>query len=100
MQNRGSQKWGACTVICRRNPPDLILLDVIMPGMTGFEVCNELKNDSDTRDIPVIFITALENAEEKTKGFKAGGVDYIVDLFTWTRSGQGQGLILRSGICR
>lgn len=65
----------------RRNPPALILLDVIMPGMTGFEVCDELKRDPDTRDIPVIFITALENAEEKSKGFKCGGVDYIVRPF-------------------
>lgn len=65
----------------RRNPPDLILLDVIMPGKTGFEVCDELKRDLETKDIPVIFITALENAEEKSKGFRAGGVDYIVRPF-------------------
>lgn len=65
----------------RRNPPDLIILDVVMPGLSGFEVCEELKNNPETREIPVIFITALENADEKTKGFRSGGVDYIVRPF-------------------
>lgn len=57
--------------------PDLILLDVKMPGMDGFEVCRRLKADSETARIPIIFISALDEPEEKVKAFGAGGVDYI-----------------------
>jgi len=57
--------------------PDLILLDVMMPGLDGFEVCRRLKTNTDTADIPVIFMTALAETEHKITGFKAGGVDYI-----------------------
>lgn len=57
--------------------PDLILLDVVMPGIDGFEVCERLKEREDTRDIPVIFMTALAATEHKVKGFRAGGVDYL-----------------------
>jgi serine phosphatase RsbU (regulator of sigma subunit) len=57
--------------------PDLILLDVMMPGMNGFEVCRRLKSDERTRGIPVIFITAEDQTESLVAGFEAGGVDYI-----------------------
>jgi signal transduction histidine kinase len=57
--------------------PDLILLDVMMPGMNGFEVCRRLKNDPITQEIPVIFMTALASTEDKVTGFTAGGVDYV-----------------------
>ncbi|MFQ5625335.1 MAG: response regulator [Methyloligellaceae bacterium] len=57
--------------------PDLILLDVMMPGMDGFETCRQLKAAEKTRDIPVIFMTALAEVEDKVKGFAAGGVDYV-----------------------
>jgi two-component system sensor histidine kinase/response regulator len=57
--------------------PDLILLDVIMPGMDGFETCRRLKQSDATRDIPVIFMTALANTDDKVEGFRAGGVDYV-----------------------
>jgi two-component system sensor histidine kinase/response regulator len=57
--------------------PDLILLDVRMPGADGFEICERLKAEQSTREIPVIFMTALTETEHKIKGFKAGGVDYI-----------------------
>lgn len=57
--------------------PDLILLDVMMPGIDGFEVCRRLKAKEHTRDIPVIFMTSLSGIEDKVKGFAAGGVDYI-----------------------
>ncbi|HEY8094763.1 MAG TPA: PAS domain-containing protein [Methylobacter sp.] len=57
--------------------PDLILLDVMMPEMDGFEVCRRLKTNADTADIPVIFMTALAETEHKITGFKVGGVDYI-----------------------
>jgi len=57
--------------------PDLILLDVMMPGLDGFEVCRCLKSDADTADIPVIFMTALAESEHKITGFKVGGVDFL-----------------------
>jgi len=61
--------------------PDLILLDVMMPEMDGYEVCRRLKADSGTRDIPVIFITAQDLTEGVLAGFHAGGVDYIAKPF-------------------
>lgn len=61
--------------------PDLILLDIMMPGMDGFEVCNRLKNDPETYDIPVIFLSALDDTTTKVKGFTAGAVDYISKPF-------------------
>ena len=61
----------------QKSPPDLILLDIRMPGMNGYEVCNQLKSDERLRDIPVIFISALNDIEDKLKAFQAGGVDYI-----------------------
>jgi len=60
---------------------DLILLDVMMPGMNGFETCKRLKKNVNTVDIPVIFMTALSSIEDKVTGFKAGGVDYITKPF-------------------
>jgi len=59
-------------------PPDLILLDVSMPVMDGFETCERLKEDERTREIPIIFISASDSSEEKVKAFHAGGVDYVV----------------------
>ena len=61
--------------------PDLILLDVMMPGMNGFEVCREIKQDEKTKEIPVLFITALADTTNKLEGFKAGGEDYITKPF-------------------
>ena len=57
--------------------PDLILLDVMMPGISGFETCRRLKADESTCDIPVIFMTALADTSDKIAGFAAGAVDYI-----------------------
>lgn len=57
--------------------PDLVLLDVRMPDMDGFEVCERIKANPDTADIPVIFITALSDTSDKVKGFQLGGVDFI-----------------------
>jgi PAS domain S-box-containing protein len=57
--------------------PDLILLDVLMPGIDGFETCRRLKNRETTKDIPVIFMTALSEMVEKLQGFEVGGVDYV-----------------------
>lgn len=61
--------------------PDLFLLDVMMPGMDGLELCRKLKSDERTRSIPVLFISALGDEHEKVKGFQAGGVDYITKPF-------------------
>ncbi len=61
--------------------PDLILLDIMMPGMDGYAVCHALKADKQTRDIPIIFLSALNELEDKMKGFEVGGVDYITKPF-------------------
>ncbi|MDE2419308.1 MAG: diguanylate cyclase [Burkholderiales bacterium] len=63
--------------ICKNNPPDLVLLDVVMPGMDGFEVCTRLKADPATSHIPVIFVTAHNDAAEETHGLSVGAVDFI-----------------------
>jgi adenylate cyclase len=62
-------------------PPDLILLDINMPKMNGYEVCEQLKKSENTKDIPVIFISALDDVLEKVKAFQVGGVDYITKPF-------------------
>jgi two-component system, NtrC family, sensor kinase len=62
-------------------PPDLILLDIMMPEMDGYEVCSKLKADERTKDIPVIFISALSDVLDKVKAFGVGGVDYITKPF-------------------
>ena len=61
--------------------PDLILLDIMMPGIDGYEVCRRLKNSQATSDIPVIFLSALGDTEDKVKGFQLGAVDYITKPF-------------------
>jgi len=63
--------------LAKEDPPDLILLDIMMPEMDGYEVCVRLKADKRTFRIPVIFITALSSTQDEAKGFIAGGVDYI-----------------------
>jgi len=66
-----------CLDIVEKTPPDLILLDVMMPGMSGIEVCEKLKASEDTRAIPIIFITARSSKEGKLEGLNAGAIDYI-----------------------
>lgn len=63
--------------ICKKNRPDLILLDVMMPGIDGFEVCKQLKADDATAHIPVIFVTAHTDAAQETHGLSVGAVDFI-----------------------
>lgn len=65
----------------KSSPPDLILLDIRMPEMDGYEVCRRLKSDEQTRDIPVIFISALQDMEDKLSAFRVGGVDYVAKPF-------------------
>ncbi len=63
--------------MCRKNPPDIMLLDVLMPGMDGLEVCKRLKADPETRDIPVIFVTAQDNPDDEVRGLEADALDFI-----------------------
>ncbi len=62
-------------------PPDLILLDIYLPKMDGYEVCRCLKQDPGTREVPIVFITSLDAEQEKVRGFEAGADDYIVKPF-------------------
>nr|WP_319394211.1 diguanylate cyclase [uncultured Desulfobacter sp.] len=65
-------------------PPDLILLDIVMPKMDGFEVCRQLKSQPETKEIPIIFLTAKTDGKSIVEGFKAGVVDYITKPFNVT----------------
>ena len=73
----GAQALAAAQIM----PPDLILLDIRMPDMDGYEVCQRLKADERTRGIPVLFISALNETEDKVRAFSAGGMDYITKPF-------------------
>jgi len=64
------------------SPPDIILLDIMMPEMDGYEVCERLKNDPATQDIPVIFITAMNDTGDEELGLRLGAVDYITKPFS------------------
>ena len=63
------------------SPPDIILLDIIMPGMDGYDLCKILKSDPETKEIPVLFVTAVSEVMDETKGFSLGAVDYITKPF-------------------
>lgn len=67
--------------LAREKKPDLILLDIMMPEMNGYEVIKELKADDFTKDIPIIFLSSLTDTDDKIEGFKSGGVDYITKPF-------------------
>ncbi|MFB3784858.1 MAG: sigma-54-dependent transcriptional regulator [bacterium] len=71
----------AALEVARRAQPSLILLDIVMPGLTGFETCQRLKQQEETKDIPVIFITSKDDTESILQGFHLGGVDYITRPF-------------------
>ena len=64
-----------------KSPPDIILLDIMMPGIDGYEVCRRLKADPQTREIPIIFLSALNEVKDKTTGFEAGAADYVTKPF-------------------
>jgi len=74
---RGASSGEEAFLHIQEKTPDLILLDVQMPGLDGFEVCQQLKKSPDTADVPVIFITATDTVESKIKGFEVGASDYI-----------------------
>ncbi|GAC1437261.1 MAG: hypothetical protein NVSMB65_11500 [Chloroflexota bacterium] len=67
--------------LARGQRPDLILLDVMMPGMSGFDVCNLLRDSPETRDIPVIFLTAVAETPKKVMGLRLGAEDYVTKPF-------------------
>ena len=71
----------AALAITQKAKPDLILLDIMMPGIDGYEVCRRLKADAATRDIPIIFLSALDQTEDKVRGLKLGAVDYVSKPF-------------------
>jgi phosphoserine phosphatase RsbU/P len=64
-----------------RNPPDLILLDIVMPGMDGYEVCSRLRAAEATRELPIMFLSSLEDVKDKARGFEVGGNDYLTKPF-------------------
>lgn len=78
---KGAASGSAALRICRKKQPDLILLDIMMPGMDGYEVCSQLKADPLTAGIPIIFLSALDNVQDKVRAFQVGGVDYIQKPF-------------------
>jgi len=67
--------------LVENNLPDLILLDIMMPGINGYEVCEKLKANNQTKNIPIMFLTAKTEAKDIIKGFNTGGVDYITKPF-------------------
>lgn len=67
----------ALTIVYSDDPPDLILLDIMMPGMSGFEVCRRVKSNPDRRGIPIIFVTGMTGVEDEARGLALGAVDYI-----------------------
>ncbi|TFH05254.1 MAG: HAMP domain-containing histidine kinase [Spirochaetales bacterium] len=76
-----SQDGERAATMARDQEPDLILLDIMLPGMDGFDTCRQLKNLPATAGIPVIFISALTDIQDKVRGFEAGGVDYVTKPF-------------------
>lgn len=72
----------ALDIVWGKNPPNLILMDIMMPGLDGFEACKLLKGRASSQNIPVIFVTALGDNLDEAKGFEAGGVDYIIKPFS------------------
>ena len=67
--------------IAARSPPDLVLLDIMMPGMDGYEVCRRLRAMPETADVPIIFLSSLEDVQNKSRGFEAGANDYVTKPF-------------------
>lgn len=72
---------GAINAVQGDSPPDLVLLDIVMPGMDGYEVCRQIKASATGNRIPVIFVTVVDAVQEKVKGFEVGGADYITKPF-------------------
>ncbi len=78
---RGAPDGPTALMIVENKHPELVLLDVKMPGMDGFEVCRQIKANEKSSDIPILFLSALDELEDKVKGFTAGAVDFITKPF-------------------
>src|SRR5262245_39630657 len=65
----------------KRSPPDLVLLDIMMPGLDGYEVCRRLRQMPETADVPIMFLSSLEDVQNKARGFEAGANDYLTKPF-------------------
>jgi PleD family two-component response regulator len=68
-------------IIVEANPPDIILLDLIMPGINGYQVCKKLKDDPKTNHIPIVIVTSLHETEDRNKAIEAGADDFITKPF-------------------
>ena len=92
----------ALELLQRDDTVDLILLDVLMPEMDGYEVCRRLKSGEKTKDIPVLFVTALDDVEDEVRGLRIGAIDYITNRSALQSSAREFAIILNSsgnGIC-
>ena len=78
---RGAADARTALMLIKNDPPDIILLDIRMPGMSGYDLCGLLKSDESMRNITVIFLSALDDIGNKIKGFSLGAVDYITKPF-------------------
>ncbi len=78
---RKALNWQMASTACEVLKPDLIILDIMMPEVDGYEVCRRFKSNRETADIPIIFISALDDVFDKVRAFQAGGVDYIIKPF-------------------
>src|SRR6187455_3517406 len=67
--------------VATRMPPDLVLLDIVMPGLDGYEVCRRLRQMRETAEVPIMFLSSLEEVQNKTRGFEAGANDYLTKRF-------------------
>jgi sigma-B regulation protein RsbU (phosphoserine phosphatase) len=79
-----------------KNPPDIVLLDIMMPGIDGYEVCRRIRANEAWRDMPVMFLSSLEDARDKARGFEAGGNDYVTKPFEPLEVRARVGSLLRS----
>jgi len=68
--------------VMRAAPPEIVLLDIRLPGMDGYEICRQMKADPRTKDIPVIFVSALDDGLDKARAFEVGGIDYVAKPFS------------------
>src|SRR5687768_9293542 len=71
----------AALQIAARTPPDLVLLDIMMPGLDGYEVCRRMRQMPETAEVPIMFLSSLEDVHNKTRGFEAGANDYVTKPF-------------------
>src|SRR3954465_6436462 len=67
--------------VAARTPPDLVLLDIVMPGISGYEVCRRMRQIPETAEVPIMFLSSLDEVQNKTRGFEAGANDYLTKPF-------------------